>query len=50
MGRGGHRAGAGRPKLPKAEQAKQVTFRLYQDEIPVIREQIKKMHETRKSR
>ena len=50
MTRGGHRTGAGRPKKPKEEQAKQVTFRLYQEEIPVIREQIKKMHEQRKSR
>lgn len=49
MTRGGKRIGAGRPKLPKEEQAKMVSIRLYNDEIPIIKQIVKQMHEQRKS-
>ena len=48
MTRGGKRTGAGRPTKPIEEQAKRYTFRLYKEEVPIVRAIIKQMHEQRK--
>ena len=46
MTRGGTRKGAGRPKgscKPKNELAKRYTFRLYNWQVPIVRDFIKKL-------
>ena len=51
MTRGGHRAGAGRPKgstKPQEQLAKRYTFRLYEDEVPYIKGIIKRLHEQKR--
>lgn len=41
--RGGKREGAGRPSKPEELKAKRVNLRLYQWEIPIVKEFIKKL-------
>lgn len=45
MTRGGKRLGAGRPKKAPEELAKRYTFRLYNWQVPIVKEFIKKLKE-----
>jgi hypothetical protein len=49
MVRGGRRIGAGRPSVDDSLKAKNCTFKLYQWEIPVVKDFIKKLRFDRKA-
>lgn len=49
MTRGGKRIGAGRPSVADSLKAKNYTFKLYQWEIPVVKDFIKKLRLTNKA-
>ena len=46
---GGNRIGAGRPPVPEKLKAKNYTLKLYDWEIPLVKEFVKKMRLAKKS-